>query len=51
MTTYNINREGNTLRIGFGLSAQNDQIVRDAVSRLAAMEEAGHALDCLAAGA
>ena len=41
MTTYNINRNGDTLKIGFGEPAQNDQIVRDVVARLAEMEQAG----------
>lgn len=41
MATYNINRNGDTLKIGFGELAQNDQIVRDVVARLAEMEQAG----------
>lgn len=41
MTTYSIVREGNVLKIGFGTQAQNDQIVRDVVVRLAEMEAAG----------
>lgn len=38
MATYNISRNGDTLRIGFGEPGQNDQIVRDVVARLAEME-------------
>ncbi len=41
MATYNIILEGNTLRVGFGDPAQNDQIVKDAVARLGEMVEAG----------
>ena len=41
MTTYNIIRDDDTLKIGFGEPAQNDQIVRDVVARLAEMEKAG----------
>jgi len=41
MTTYNITRDGNTLKVGFGEPAQNDQIVRDVVARLDEMESAG----------
>lgn len=41
MTTYNITRDGDTLKIGFGQPSQNDQIVRDVVARLAEMERAG----------
>jgi CRISPR-associated protein Csx3 len=41
MTTYNISRDGNTLKLGFGSPAQNDQIVKDAVGRLAEMTESG----------
>ena len=41
MATYNINCNGDTLKIGFGEPAQNDQIVRDVVARLAEMEQAG----------
>jgi CRISPR-associated protein Csx3 len=41
MSTYNIARNGDTLKLGFGAPAQNDQIVRDAVTRLAEMETAG----------
>jgi len=38
---YKISLEGNILRIGFGEPAQNDEIVRDAVARLAEMTVAG----------
>jgi len=41
MSTYNIVRHGDTLKISFGAPAQNDQIVRDVVARLAEMETAG----------
>ncbi len=41
MSTYNIAREGDILRIGFGSPASNDQIVRDATVRLAEMEVSG----------
>ena len=41
MTTFNIVRDGNTLKLSFGAPAQNDQIVRDVSARLAAMQEAG----------
>lgn len=41
MTTYNIARDGDTLKIGFGQPAQNDQIVRDVVARLVEMDQAG----------
>jgi CRISPR-associated protein Csx3 len=41
MATYSINRNGDTLKIGFGEPAQNDRIVRDVVARLAEMEQAG----------
>lgn len=39
--TYKIERDGNILRLGFGSPAQNDQIVKDVVARLAEMEAAG----------
>lgn len=39
--TYNITRDGSTLKLGFGSPAQNDQIVRDVVTRLSEMEEGG----------
>jgi CRISPR-associated protein Csx3 len=38
---YKISLEGDILRIGFGEPAQNDEIVRDAVARLAEMTAAG----------
>ncbi|MEK7129102.1 MAG: CRISPR-associated protein Csx3 [Patescibacteria group bacterium] len=41
MTTYNITRNGDTLKIGFGAPAQNDQIVKDVVAHLTEMESAG----------
>lgn len=41
MATYNVSREGQILKIGFGSPAQNDQIVRDVVARLAEMDSAG----------
>lgn len=41
MSTYNISLEGGVLRIGFGESAQNDRIVKDAVARLDEMVRSG----------
>jgi len=43
MAYYNINFDPQTgvLRVGFGEPAQNDEIVRDAVARLAEMTAAG----------
>lgn len=42
MSTYKISLEdGNILRVGFDQSAQNDQIVRDAVTRLDGMVKDG----------
>jgi CRISPR-associated protein Csx3 len=42
MASYKISLEdGNVLKVGFGDPAQNDQIVRDVVARLAEMEQAG----------
>jgi len=41
MTTYNINKSGDVLKIGFGAPAQNDQIVKDAVARLEEMTQSG----------
>lgn len=41
MTTYNIELEGNVLKVGFGEPAQNDQIVRDAAARLEQMSQSG----------
>jgi CRISPR-associated protein Csx3 len=38
---YKISLEGDILHIGFGEPAQNDEIVRDAVARLAEMTAAG----------
>ena len=43
MSTYNINYDSatNILKIAFGEPSQNDQIVRDASSRVAEMLESG----------
>ncbi len=42
MNTYNAVLEGNdTLKLSFGVSAQNDQIVRDAVAAVQALELEG----------
>jgi CRISPR-associated protein Csx3 len=41
MTTYNIQLEGEVLKIGFGEPAQNDQIVRDTATRLDEMTAKG----------
>lgn len=42
ISTYNITRdEGGILRVAFGKSGSNDQIVKDAVARLYAMTKAG----------
>lgn len=41
MTTYNIEIEGEVLKVGFGEPAQNDQIVRDAAARLEEMTKSG----------
>ena len=42
MSTYKILlEEGNLLRVGFGDPAQNDQIARDAETRLAEMVKSG----------
>ena len=41
MNTYRISREGDTLRVAFGDSASNDQIVKDAQARLDEMTAAG----------
>ncbi|MGB5962489.1 MAG: CRISPR-associated protein Csx3 [Coleofasciculaceae cyanobacterium] len=41
MTTYNIELEGDVLKVGFGEPAQNDQIVRDATARLEEMSKLG----------
>ncbi|MBP9711629.1 MAG: CRISPR-associated protein Csx3 [Candidatus Pacebacteria bacterium] len=41
-TTYNVVLEGgNTLKMSFGVSAQNDVIVRDAVAAVKALELTG----------
>jgi len=39
--TYNINLDGTTLKIGFGSPAQNNQIVKDAETRLNEMIASG----------
>lgn len=41
MSAYNITRTDDILKLAFGTPAQNDQIVRDAVARLAEMEANG----------
>jgi len=41
MAHYNVNLEGNILKVGFGEPSQNDEIVRDAVKRLEEMKESG----------
>lgn len=41
MNTYNIRKEGNILRVGFGEPAQNDRIVQDAYRRLEEMIKTG----------
>jgi CRISPR-associated protein Csx3 len=41
MTTYNIECQGDVLKVGFAEPAQNDQIVRDAAARLDEMSQAG----------
>jgi CRISPR-associated protein Csx3 len=41
MTTYNIHLEGEVMKIGFNEPAQNDQIVRDAATRLEEMTKLG----------
>jgi CRISPR-associated protein Csx3 len=38
MSAFNIVRTDNVLRIGFGAPASNDQIVKDAVTRLSEMD-------------
>ncbi len=38
---YKVEKIGNMLKVGFGAPAQNDQIVRDAVDRLAEMVKTG----------
>ena len=39
--TYNITLEGSVLKVGFGIPAQNDQIVKDAKARLDEMVAKG----------
>lgn len=39
--TYNVSLTDGILKVGFGAPAQNDQIVKDAVSRLSEMTESG----------
>ncbi len=41
MTTYNIDLEGDVLKVGFGEPAQNHQIVKDAAARLDELVETG----------
>jgi CRISPR-associated protein Csx3 len=41
MTTYQIELQGNVLKVNFGEPAQNDQIVKDAAARLAQWLEKG----------
>jgi CRISPR-associated protein Csx3 len=41
MTTYNVSLSNGVLKVGFGVPAQNDQIVRDAETRLDEMIESG----------
>jgi CRISPR-associated protein Csx3 len=41
MTTYNIEIEGEVLKVGFADPAQNDSFVRDAAARLDKMSESG----------
>ncbi len=41
MSAFNITRNANVLKIGFGAPAANDQIVRDAVARLTEMDASG----------
>lgn len=40
-SAYKVELKGDTLVVGFGKSAQNDQIVKDAVKRLDEMIDAG----------
>lgn len=40
-TTYNIIRDNNVLKLAFGSPAQNDQICRDAVAAIKALELEG----------
>lgn len=39
--TYNIEMDGDVMRVGFGTPAQNDEIVRDAVARVGEMVKTG----------
>jgi CRISPR-associated protein Csx3 len=41
MTTYNIRLQNGVLRVSFGETAQNDQIVQDAAARLEQMASTG----------
>jgi CRISPR-associated protein Csx3 len=41
MTTYNIQLQNGVLRVSFGETAQNDQIVKDAAARLEEMASTG----------
>jgi CRISPR-associated protein Csx3 len=41
MTTYNIDFKDDILRVSFGTPAQNDQIVKDAATRLEEMARSG----------
>jgi CRISPR-associated protein Csx3 len=41
MSSYKITRTANTLKLAFGDPASNDQIVKDAVTRLNEMDAAG----------
>jgi CRISPR-associated protein Csx3 len=41
MTTYNIQLQNGVLRVSFGETAQNDQIVQDAAARLEEMASTG----------
>jgi CRISPR-associated protein Csx3 len=41
MTTYNIQLQNGVLRVSFGETAQNDQIVQDAAARLEQMASTG----------
>ena len=44
MSTYNISREGEILRVGFGTPAENNQIVQDAAKALEAVDLTGGGL-------
>ena len=41
MAYYNIEIDADVMRVGFGVPAKNDEIVRDAVARLAEMTKTG----------